>query len=122
MMSRKDAVNWINVFVTAWKEHDNETILDLFANVKEYYEGPFSKAVSTREEIGMLWDEIKYQDISALDVDLIAIEDGVCAMHWYFDYQDTRDNNRYEMDGTYEIHFNEIGQCIYFKQWWVMAY
>ncbi|MCD8013658.1 MAG: hypothetical protein LUG99_10860 [Lachnospiraceae bacterium] len=119
-MNRENVNNWINGFVNAWKEHDVDAVLDIFDCVEEYYEGPFSEPVSTRKEVETLWIDIKYQDISNLVVDLIALEKDTSAMHWYLKYRDIRDDVFYEMDGTYEVKFAENGKCRYFKQWWVI--
>ena len=119
-MNREYVNKWINDFVNAWKQHDIDAVLDMFDGVQNYYEGPFSDPVSTRKDVELLWIDIKYQEISSLEVDLIAIEEGTCAMHWYLKYRDVRDGIIYEMDGTYEVRFDNNGRCIYFKQWWVI--
>ena len=122
-MNQKElVVAWMKDLKSAWEQHDISKILLLFEDTNEYFEGPFSKPVSTAEEIEGLWEEIEFQRIEKLDIDLIALEEGNSAMHWYLKYVDTRDEQLYEMDGAYEVHFNEKGKCTYFKQWWVMAY
>lgn len=121
-MNKLYAICWMNDLKTHWENHNTNAILDLFKYVKEYFEGPFSNPVFCKEDIFDLWKEIDYQIIDNLDMDLFAYEEGNCAIHWYLKYKDNRDGNMYEMDGVYEVHFNEEGNCIFFKQWWVMAY
>lgn len=124
-MSKLDnsiAIEWSKRLRDEWINHNLNGILNLFEKVAEYYEGPFSSPVSSKDDINALWEETKFQNIENLEIDLIAFEKGKSAMHWYLKYIDTRDGNTYEMDGTYEVHFNEDGLCIYFKQWWVMSY
>ena len=121
-MEQSFIYNWIYHFTESWKNHDVEAILNLFDDIQEYYEGPFSDPVSSRDEIAKLWVETEFQNIKTLNVEPIALENGICAMHWFLDYEDSRDNNEYVMDGTYEVHFDSQGHCIFFKQWWVVAY
>lgn len=116
------AIEWMNNLKNEWIKHNIAGVLELFAYVEEYYEGPFSAPVSSKNEVEALWEETKYQNIENLNIDLISFEQGTCAMHWHLKYVDVRDDNTYEMDGTYEVHFNNEGICTYFKQWWVMAY
>jgi hypothetical protein len=119
-MSREHINEWIGDFVLLWKNHNIEAILDLFDEIEQYYEGPFSEAVSSREDIKKLWVDIVYQDVEDLEVDLIALDTSITVMHWYLKYKDTRDSVLYEMDGIYQVAFNELGKCKYFKQWWVI--
>ncbi len=119
---KEKVIEWMVKLKLDWESHNIDGVVCLFDKIDENFEGPFSAPVSSREDIKNLWEETKYQSIEKLDIDLISFEDGKCAMHWYLKYQDTRDDNVYEMDGTYEVHFNLAGECKYFKQWWVMAY
>lgn len=112
--------NWINRFVKTWEKKDIETIKELFSRTDEYYETPFSVAVSTPEEIEKLWLDIIYQDEMILKVDIITEAGTNAALHWYLKYKDSRDMNTYEMDGVYQVVFDSEGYCRYFKQWWVM--
>jgi hypothetical protein len=120
--SKDRAIYWMGKLETEWKNHNLDGILTLFKKTVEYYEGPFSSPVSSLDDISDLWQETKYQNIEQLNIDMIAFEQGKCAMHWYLKYMDNRDGNIYEMDGTYEVRFNAEGDCVFFKQWWVMAY
>lgn len=119
-MKKEQLSIWTERFVSLWKNHDVESILDMFDETEQYYEGPFSEAVSSREDIKKLWVDIVYQDIIDLSVDVIAMEGSVVVMHWYLKYKDTREFSVYEMDGTYQVAFNDKGKCSYFKQWWVV--
>ncbi len=111
---------WINNFVEAWLTGDINAIKALFSECEAYYESPFCEAVTGEKEIEGLWLDIVHQKDINLVVDTIAQDDKKAALHWYLKYRDDRDDNVYEMDGTYEIAFNENGKCCYFKQWWVM--
>lgn len=111
---------WIEVFVNAWVDMDIEAIKKLFSECEEYYESPFCEAVSGEDEIEALWLDIVHQKELSLVVDSLAQEGNKAALHWYLKYRDDRDNNVYEMDGTYQVAFNDNGKCCYFKQWWVM--
>lgn len=121
-MNKLSAMKWMNELKIHWENHNIDGVLELFKDVKAYYEGPFSKPVFSKKDINELWKEIDYQIIEALDMDLIAFEDGKCAIHWYLKYTDNRNDSIAEMDGVYEVHFDEKGSCVLFKQWWVMVY
>lgn len=113
---------WIEDFKNLWINHKIAEVVEMFNEVEEYFEGPFSAPVSSKDDVTSLWLDIEFQDIEKLDIDVIAIDGNKCVLHWYFKYKDTRNSEIYEMDGVYEIHFNNNCKCQYFKQWWVMAY
>ncbi|MCU6720424.1 nuclear transport factor 2 family protein [Porcipelethomonas ammoniilytica] len=119
-MNKQEVLKWIESFVSAWRECDFTVIEELFTDVDEYWETPFSVPVSNWDNVKQLWSDIVFQKDIDLKVDILAIEENKVTLHWYTKYQDSRDKNIYEMDGTYFLVFNENKKCIYFKQWWVM--
>lgn len=119
-MNRQEVFNWIDLFISAWKEYDFIAIGDLFSDVEEYWESPFADPVSGKDNIKKLWDDIVFQKEIDLNISIIAIENNNASLHWYLKYKDSRDNAIYEMDGTYFLVFNDNKKCVYFKQWWVM--
>ena len=40
-MKREQLNVWMEKFVSLWKNHDIELILDMFDETEQYYEGPF---------------------------------------------------------------------------------
>lgn len=119
-MDRQEVLNWIDLFVSAWKKCDFIAIGELFSDVEEYWESPFVDPVSGKDNIKKLWDDIVFQKEIDLNINIIAIESSNVSLHWYLKYKDSRDDTIYEMDGTYFLVFNDNKKCIYFKQWWVM--
>lgn len=119
-MNRQQVEIWIDTFKNAWVSKNIELILDIFSETEEYCESPFTEPFTKIWEIEKCWLEINYQNNMVLDINILAIESENVILHWYFSYQDSRDNTTYTMDGVYQLKFNSKSKCCYFKQWWVL--
>lgn len=112
--------NWIENFILAWKKRDIETIMNIFSSVEEYWETPFFKLSKGPENIKNAWEEIMYQDNIILNISVLISKENDYILQWYLKYIDSRDKQEYEMDGIYQLKFNDLKKCTFFKQWWVM--
>ena len=74
-------------------------------------ETAFMKPYTTIDEINQEWQHIKDENIQNIEINLLAIEGNVIIAQWIL-----KQNNKH-YDGIYEIKFNELNECIYFKSW-----
>lgn len=103
--------NWCNNLKKYWSNKEINKILDLFDKNVEYYESPNEK-LETFEKVINTWKEIKSQNIEKIDMQILCREKNKCIANFIL-----KDVVSYDM--IYEIKLNEIGKCIYFKQWYM---
>lgn len=120
MISKKFVAAWCKDLIDSWIKVDYDSILNIFGEMESYYEDPFSSPGSTTEDIQGYWEEIKYQKINELKMEPLVIENNSAVIRWYLDYNDTRTDEHFVMDGIYHIEFNEHQKCKKFTQWWVL--
>ena len=110
-MTRKDAEKWLNNLKEYWLNKDIDKAVLLFKKTIFYQETPFMEPYTTIEEIKKEWQHVKKEKIQNIDIKLLALEDNVVIAEWILK------QNNVEYDGIYEIKFNELNECIYFKSW-----
>jgi len=111
---------WCIELRNAWIAKDFEAITALFSQTTSYFEDPFTAPGTTLTEIIHFWDEIAFQDIQSLIIEPLLSNGLTAAIHWYLEYNDTRDSSKFVMDGVYIVEFNSDHKCVSFKQWWVI--
>ena len=110
-MNRKIAEKWLNDLKEYWFNKDIEKAVSLFSKTTYYQETPFMRPYTTIEEINQEWQHIKSENIQSIEINLLAIEGNTIIAQWIL----KQNNNHY--DGIYEIKFNDLNECIYFKSW-----
>ena len=110
-MNKDIAENWLNKLKKYWFNKDIENAVSLFSKTVYYQETPFMKPYTTIDEINQEWQHIKDENIQNIEINLLAIEGNVIIAQWIL-----KQNNKH-YDGIYEIKFNELNECIYFKSW-----
>ena len=105
------ALKWINKLKTFWWNKDVENATNLFKHTIYYQETPFMKPFTTFEEIVQEWQHIKEQDIRNIEFKILAIDNNVLIVEWFFE------RDIVIFNGIYEIKFNDNLDCIYFKSW-----
>lgn len=120
MITRDFVIKWCEELIEYWKKCNISKIIEIFSETVTYYEDPFSRPGKNHDEIREFWAEIDQQDIRTLTMEPVAIEFNRAIIRWYLDYLNINTNERYVMDGIYQVDFNEKNKCINFIQWWVM--
>lgn len=110
-MNRHFAEQWLNNLKEYWFNKDVESAVSLFTRTTYYQETPFMKPYTTIEEINQEWQHIKHENIQKIEINLLAIDGCTLIAQWIL-----KQNNK-DYDGIYEIKFNELNECIYFKCW-----
>jgi len=105
--------NWIVQFTTAWKTHDIDKVLDLFATDVEYWETPFDK-LSSFSELRSEWESVKNQRDIKLSCNVFSKNENRYAVRWSLEYIDDRIKVAKMFEGVYLIELNVDNKCIYF--------
>jgi hypothetical protein len=112
---------WLDDYVSAWKSYDKQAIGRLFSQDALYYYGPYHEPLRGREAIVADWlknpdapgsYDASYRPV-AINGDL-AVANG---RSLYFE-QGTRSVHR-EFDNIFLIRFNDSGECIEFREWFM---
>ncbi|HIR59850.1 MAG TPA: hypothetical protein IAB38_07440 [Candidatus Onthousia excrementipullorum] len=110
-MNRDFAEKWLNKLREYWFNKDIENAVSLFNKTTFYQETPFMKPYTSIEEINQEWQHIKNENIQNIEFHILAIDGNTIIVQWILKQNDK------DFDGIYEIKFNELNECIYFKSW-----
>lgn len=110
-MNRDFAEKWLNKLREYWFNKDIENAVSLFTKTTFYQETPFMKPYTSIEEINQEWQHIKNEKIQNIEFHILAIDGNTIIVQWILKQNDK------DFDGIYEIKFNELNECIYFKSW-----
>lgn len=110
-MTRGFAEQWLNKLKEYWFNKDIESAVSLFTKTTYYQETPFMKPYTTIEEINQEWQHVKNENIQKIEINILAVDGNTIIAQWIL-----KQNNK-DYDGIYEIRFNELNECIYFKSW-----
>lgn len=110
-MNRDFAEKWLNKLKEYWFNKDIEKAVSLFTKTTFYQETPFMKPYTTIEEINQEWQHVNNENIQEIDFKILAIDNNILIVEWFL-----KQNNQ-EVDGIYEIKFNDKFECVYFKSW-----
>ncbi len=110
-MTMEFVEQWLNNLKEYWFNKDIESAVSLFTKTTYYQETPFMKPYTTIEEINKEWQHVKNENIQKIEINLLALDRNTIIAQWIL-----KQNNK-DYDGIYEIKFNELNECIYFKSW-----
>ena len=102
---------WLEKFISAWKAHDIETVLGLFADNIEYWETPFRR-LADLDEIKKEWQIIRNQKDIQIAYDVFSKEGDNYTVRWELQYNDS--NNLRNLKGVYLITLDSENKCNYF--------
>ena len=110
-MTKEHVEDWLNELKKYWLREDVEGAVSLFQKTKYYQESPFLEPYTNIEDIRNVWGPIKNAMVQELNFRLLSFDENIAIVNWIL----KQDNRNY--DGIYEIHFDNHGNCIYFKSW-----
>ncbi len=121
MIDRASVAVWLNQYVNAWKSSDAAEIGALFSEDAQYYYGPFDEPLVGRAAIVASWLEDPDQPgqfdahYEPLAVEgLMAVANG---RSQYFAPGSKVVGAEY--DNIFVLRFDDEGQCVEFREWFV---
>lgn len=115
-MRREYIENWLSRLKNAWENQAPDEAAALFAKTKKYYERPF-KPEKDFAAIRELWQEIiDVRDIK-FDYEIVAVDENRVFVRWQNSYI-LSSNERENLDGVFQLDFNNNGDCEEFRMWW----
>ena len=110
---------WLEELASFWKNKDVDGAVSLFSRCTYYQESPFEEVATTQEEIKNLWNEILEQEDINLSFDVLSFVENTATVNYGF--QCEAGNVSHSSNGIYVISFNEAGNCISFRQWYMLG-
>ncbi|MEI7621052.1 MAG: hypothetical protein WCJ51_00795 [Candidatus Moraniibacteriota bacterium] len=104
--------DWLIDFTTAWKKHEIDKVLTLFAQDVEYWETPFDKLASF-SQLKSEWEGIKNQKNIEILWEVFSMDENKYTVKWSLGYVD-RNNVAKSFKGIYLIKLNSDNKCTYF--------
>ncbi len=114
---------WLDAYVHAWRTYDPAEIGALFSEDAVYYYGPYDDPVEGREAIVQSWVEEDQRDPpGTYDAHYapLVIEGNTAITNGrsrYFEADGT--TFKKEFDNIYLIRFNDNGECVEFREWYM---
>lgn len=81
-MNRDFIEEWLNKLKDYWFNKDIEKAVSLFKNTSFYQETPIMKPYTTIEEIREEWQHIKDENIQAIELNILAIDNYTVIVQW----------------------------------------
>jgi hypothetical protein len=118
-LNDKRYFEWFYKLGKAWEQKKPDAVLELLDDEFKYYETPFSKPYTKKEEILKLWEDVpKSQKDITFSFDIISLDINTAIAHWNASFTRIKNNERAILDGIFLIKLNNKDLCTLFKQWW----
>ena len=122
-MTESQFQEWLNELAEIWETRDPERAANFFSDVKNYYETPFSQPVNSKQDILEIWKEVPVaHDKVDVETKIISIENNLGIAHWNAKFTRIPSNQPAELDGIYQVKFNDKNEFIEFRQWYNSKY
>lgn len=120
MIDRVTVAAWLENYVNAWKSYDADSIGALFSDDARYYYDPFDEPVEGREAIVASWLEDRH-DPATFDgtYEPLTVEGNVAVANGRSRYYSAPGMVASEYDNIFVIRFDDHGQCVEFREWYM---
>jgi hypothetical protein len=124
VITREEALAWLEAYERAWEERDADLIVSLFVPEGVYQETRFAPAFVGHNEIRRYWetDVVARQRDIAFSFTLWAIDGAVAYAHWQAAFTDLKKSARRRLDGVFRLTFEARAPggllCGVLDEWW----
>jgi hypothetical protein len=117
-MTRKQLENWMKQFGTAWETRNPDKVMALFNDRLDYFESALKAPVTSKSEVGKLWQVVpdNQKDVKFSHKILIA-DEYIGVVNWQVSRIRLPAEEMENIDGIFLISLNDRGLCTFFKQW-----
>ena len=109
---------WFGKLQNIWLAKDIEGVKNLLSEEFEYHEDPFESPLTSWPEVEKAWEEIKNQDISKLEINVLMNKEDEGFATYELVYKDSQRKDHYSK-GVYYVKLDSNGKAVEFRQWWV---
>ncbi len=117
-MTKIQFKNWLGKLVNAWESKAPSEVLDLIAEKFIWYDAPFDKPITTRDELLEEWQSILNHDEIKVTYEILSVENNTGIAHWHAIFTRLSSKENAELDGIYMAVLDDKGKCTEFHQWY----
>lgn len=118
-MTNRMFSGWLDKLKTAWETKNPQMAADFCAENVLYYETPFGKPLTTRQEVLNEWKSVPngQKDIT-FDYEILIVNENFGIAHWTAKFTRIPSGEKANLDGIFKVTLNGDGLCTEFRQWW----
>lgn len=117
-MTNEQFTVWLEKLINIWSTKNPNGVLDLISEKFIWYETPFDKPITTKEELLREWQTVLNQDEISVTYEIFNIENDIGIVHWNATFTRLPSKAKAELDGIYKVVLDENGKCTEFHQWY----
>ena len=111
--------DWLAQYGRAWESRDSEAAANLLTPDALYYWTPFEEPKRGREGIAQAWREATSgQDDIQFNSEVLAVVGLRGIARWCCSLLHLETRKRVNVDGIFQVDFDEDGLCREFREWW----
>jgi uncharacterized protein (TIGR02246 family) len=110
---------WLARYERAWEQRDAAAAAALFTEGATYQEMPFDEPKLGHDGIRNYWTEVTadQRDIDFTS-EVVAVDGQVGVARWHATFTLASSGTRLELDGIFELDFDDEGSCTSLREWW----
>jgi hypothetical protein len=109
---------WFLKLKEIWESKNPNEIINICADNFVYYESPFEKPYTTKEELLKDWQGILNQDNIHVSVKTISTNNDLGIAQWNAKYEKVPSREKVELSGIFTVRLDNNGRCIEFHMWY----
>ena len=109
---------WLKKLKDIWEKKEPLKIIDLCAEKFLWFETPFSKPYSTKEQLLKDWQGILSQKNIIFTYEILCTNKQMGIIHWSVQFVRTSSEEKVSLDGIFQVILNEQGKFKEFHQWY----
>lgn len=118
-MDAASITDWLDTYGRAWEERDPELAASLFTDAATYRETPFDDPMQGHAAIRDYWLDVpRSQEDISFSHQLVATADHLAFVRWWCEYRRIGSGEHVELDGIFQLRFEEDGRCSELLEWW----
>lgn len=117
-MSHLEFDNWLKNLKKIWETKNPDAVIDICADKFFWYETPFDKPLTKREQLLKEWQSVLQQDDIHITYDILSINENIGIVNWHAAFTRLPSKEKVELDGIFQVSLNDQGKCTEFRQWY----
>jgi hypothetical protein len=117
-MTEEQFKYWYDQLKYIWESRKPEEIVEIVADEFAYYESPFEKPYTTKEDLVNDWRGILNQENIKVDYQILAIQNNLGIAAWQASYEKVESKEKVELSGIFAVKLSSEGKCTEFRMWY----
>jgi len=109
---------WLDALKKVWEERDPNKVGDLCAEKFQWYESPFDKPITKKEQLVKEWQNILKQENIQFSYQITSTKNSMCIAEWNVSFTIVPSKEVIQLAGIFKFLLNKDGDCIEFHQWY----